>query len=74
MAADTQEQIVKSLTDVHSTEENAISKLRIGSQSVDDPRCRAGLRNHPGGVLSRLGAPPGGHPNHIERFVVKNST
>lgn len=47
MAADTiQAQIVKYLTDVHSTEENAISQLRSGADAVKDPRLAKVLREH----------------------------
>ncbi len=43
---DIQEQIVKYLTDVHSTEENAISQLRTGAESVEDERLAQVLREH----------------------------
>jgi ferritin-like metal-binding protein YciE len=41
-----QEQLVKYLTDVHSTEQNALSTLRTGADSVDDPELAAIFRNH----------------------------
>lgn len=41
-----QEQIVKYLTDVHSTEENALSQLRTGADSVADDRLAGVLREH----------------------------
>lgn len=47
MAADTlQDQVVKYLTDVHGTEENAIQMLRTGSEAVEDERLAAVLREH----------------------------
>lgn len=45
-ADDIQAQIVKYLTDVHSTEENAISQLRTGADAVEDPRLATVLRDH----------------------------
>jgi ferritin-like metal-binding protein YciE len=41
-----QEQIVKYLTDVHSTEENAINQLKTGAESVEDPQLAQVLREH----------------------------
>jgi ferritin-like metal-binding protein YciE len=41
-----QEQLVKYLTDVHSTEQNALSTLRAGADSVDDPELAAAFRDH----------------------------
>ncbi|MFZ0043127.1 MAG: DUF892 family protein [Solirubrobacteraceae bacterium] len=41
-----QEQLVKYLTDVHSTEENALAQLRTGSESVDDPQLAQVFREH----------------------------
>jgi ferritin-like metal-binding protein YciE len=47
MAADNiQEQIVKYLADVHSTEENAITQLRAGADAVQDDQLAAILRGH----------------------------
>jgi ferritin-like metal-binding protein YciE len=47
MPGDTiQEQIVKYLTDVHSTEENAIRQLRTGADSVQDGALADVLREH----------------------------
>jgi ferritin-like metal-binding protein YciE len=43
---DIQEQIVKYLTDMHSTEENAITQLKAGSEAVSDPRLATVLREH----------------------------
>src|ERR1700761_2348382 len=43
---DIQEQIVKYLTDVHSTEENAESQLRAGADTVSDPQLERVLRAH----------------------------
>ncbi len=45
-AENIQDQIVKYLTDVHSTEENAISQLRNGADSVEDERLAQVLREH----------------------------
>lgn len=45
-ADDIREQIVKYLTDVHSTEENAISQLRTGADSVHDDQLAQVLRAH----------------------------
>jgi ferritin-like metal-binding protein YciE len=41
-----QDQLVKYLTDVHSTEQNALSMLRAGAQSVDDAELAAAFREH----------------------------
>jgi ferritin-like metal-binding protein YciE len=41
-----QEQLIKYLTDVHSTEQNAISTLRTGADSVDDPELASAFREH----------------------------
>jgi ferritin-like metal-binding protein YciE len=41
-----QQQLVKYLTDVHSTEQNALSTLRAGAGSVDDPELAAAFREH----------------------------
>jgi ferritin-like metal-binding protein YciE len=47
MPADSlQEQLVKYLTDVHSTEQNAITTLRAGADSVDDPELASVFREH----------------------------
>src|ERR1700761_337286 len=43
---DIREQIVKYLTDVHSTEENAESQLRAGADTVSDPQLEQVLREH----------------------------
>jgi ferritin-like metal-binding protein YciE len=43
---DIQQQIVKYLTDMHSTEENAIAQLRTGAEAVDDQRLSQVLREH----------------------------
>lgn len=40
------EQLVKYLTDMHSTEENALQMLRSGVDSVDEPQLAAALREH----------------------------
>ena len=45
---DIQKQIVKYLTDVHSTEENAISQLKTGAESVEDQALAGVLREHLG--------------------------
>jgi ferritin-like metal-binding protein YciE len=45
-ADDLQEQIVKYLTDVHSTEENAASQLRSGAEAVQDEQLAQVLRQH----------------------------
>jgi ferritin-like metal-binding protein YciE len=45
-ADDIHEQLVKYLTDVHSTEENAISQLETGADNVQDERLAAALRDH----------------------------
>lgn len=41
-----QQQLVKYLTDVHSTEQNALSTLRAGAESVDDPQLATVFREH----------------------------
>src|ERR1700760_1475977 len=41
-----QEQIVKYLTDVHSTEENAVKQLQTGVDAVNDPQLAQVLRDH----------------------------
>jgi ferritin-like metal-binding protein YciE len=47
MPADSlQEQLVKYLTDVHSTEQNAVSTLSAGADSVDNPELAAAFRTH----------------------------
>ncbi len=43
---DLQEQIVKYLTDVHSTEENAANQLRTGADAVQDEQLAQVLRQH----------------------------
>lgn len=45
-ADDIQEQIVKYLTDMHSTEENAATQLRSGAEAVQDERLAQVLREH----------------------------
>jgi ferritin-like metal-binding protein YciE len=45
-ADDLQEQIVKYLTDVHSTEENAAAQLRTGADAVQDEQLAQVLREH----------------------------
>jgi ferritin-like metal-binding protein YciE len=45
-ADDIQGQIVKYLTDVHSTEENAIMQLQTGAKAVEDPELAEVLREH----------------------------
>jgi ferritin-like metal-binding protein YciE len=45
-ADDVSEQIVKYLTDVHSTEENAVTMLRAGADSVHDDQLAQVLRDH----------------------------
>ena len=45
-ADDIREQIVKYLTDVHSTEENAAAQLRTGADSVQDSELAQVLRDH----------------------------
>jgi ferritin-like metal-binding protein YciE len=45
-ADDIREQIVKYLTDVHSTEENAVSQLRTGLEAVNDEPLARVLREH----------------------------
>jgi ferritin-like metal-binding protein YciE len=41
-----QDQLVKYLTDVHSTEQNALSMLRAGVTNVDDAELEAAFREH----------------------------
>lgn len=41
-----QQQLVTYLTDVHSTEQNALSTLRAGADSVDDEELAAAFRQH----------------------------
>lgn len=41
-----QEQLIKYLTDVHSTEENAIAQLRTGAQSADDRQLAQVFHEH----------------------------
>jgi ferritin-like metal-binding protein YciE len=41
-----QEQIIKYLTDAHSTEENAINQLKTGSEAVELPQLAQVLREH----------------------------
>ena len=41
-----QQQLVKYLTDVHSTEQNALSTLRAGAGNVDDQQLAAAFRDH----------------------------
>jgi ferritin-like metal-binding protein YciE len=41
-----QDQLVKYLTDVHSSEQNAISALRSGADSVEDPELASVFREH----------------------------
>ncbi len=63
-----QEQLIKYLTDVHSTEQNALSTLRAGAGSVDDQELAAAFHEHLAeteeherlvqGRLSALGAGP----------------
>jgi ferritin-like metal-binding protein YciE len=65
---DIQEQIVKYLTDVHSTEENAISQLRTGAETASQPELARILKEHLGETeqherlvrerLDQLGASP----------------
>jgi ferritin-like metal-binding protein YciE len=43
---DIKEQLVKYLTDVHSTEENAITQLRSGAEAVEDAQLSQALREH----------------------------
>ncbi|HWE08241.1 MAG TPA: DUF892 family protein [Solirubrobacteraceae bacterium] len=45
-AQDIREQIVKYLTDVHSTEENAADQLRAGADAVEDAQLAQVLRDH----------------------------
>ena len=45
-AADVDEQIVKYLTDLHSTEQNALTQLKAGADSVKDERLAQVLRDH----------------------------
>lgn len=47
MPADSlQDQLIKYLTDVHSTEQNALSTLRAGADSVDDAELAMAIREH----------------------------
>lgn len=47
MASETlRDKLVTYLTDVHSTEENALQMLRTGVDSVEEPRLAAALREH----------------------------
>jgi ferritin-like metal-binding protein YciE len=41
-----EQQLVTYLADVHSTEQHALSALRVGADSVDDPELAAALRDH----------------------------
>ena len=45
-ASDVNEQIVKYLTDLHSTEQNALTQLKAGADSVKDERLAQVLRDH----------------------------
>lgn len=45
-AQDLQQQLVKYLEDVHSTEQHAISQLRDGADSADDQELASVLRQH----------------------------
>jgi ferritin-like metal-binding protein YciE len=45
-AENLQEQLVKYLEDVHSTEENAIAQLRAGADSAEDEALASTLREH----------------------------
>lgn len=45
-ADDIREQIVKYLTDLHSTEENAAAQLRTGAEAVNDEQLAQVLREH----------------------------
>jgi ferritin-like metal-binding protein YciE len=45
-ADDLQQQLVKYLEDVHSTEQNAISQLRDGADSADDQELASVFREH----------------------------
>jgi ferritin-like metal-binding protein YciE len=45
-AENLEQQLVKYLEDVHSTEENAIAQLRAGAESADDEALAAALREH----------------------------
>ena len=45
-ADDLQQQLVKYLEDVHSTEQNAISQLRDGADSADDQELASAFRQH----------------------------
>lgn len=47
MSQDTlEQQLVKYLTDVHSTEHNALSTQRAGAGSVDDPELAERVGDH----------------------------
>ena len=47
MAAETiEEQLVKYLTDVHSTEVNALAQLKTGVESAGEPQLAAAFREH----------------------------
>ena len=47
MPSDTlQEQLIKYLADVHSTEQNALAMLRTGADSVEDPALATVFREH----------------------------
>lgn len=47
MAAENlQQQLIKYLSDVHSTEENAITQLRAGADSVEEPALASAFREH----------------------------
>lgn len=41
-----QQQLIKYLTDVHSTEQNALSTLRAGAESIDDQELAMAFRDH----------------------------
>ncbi|MBV9944488.1 MAG: DUF892 family protein [Solirubrobacterales bacterium] len=45
-ADDLQQQLVKYLEDVHSTEQNAITQLRDGADSADDQELASAFRQH----------------------------
>ena len=45
-ADDLQQQLVKYLEAVHSTEQNAISQLRDGADSADDQELASAFRQH----------------------------
>ncbi len=47
MATDNvRDQLVKYLTDVHSSEENALAQLKTGAQSAGEPRLAEAFRDH----------------------------